>query len=170
MRGRATRHSNAGLLAGGVANCIGGCLRSLAATEGDLARQGLAFRAQERCADLNCSEFDTCVGKALVGEEALMKAPPLSPKAAAAQCIKICGKEKECSPDRYAKRPGGHRACLSSCEQVWIAPTDQMAIKRVLLQRTLSCLPQPCDRFEACVRKEIVPERPDDKGHDQLVR
>lgn len=145
-----------GTARGNVTNCVGGCLAALSAKEGDLARHAVGFRAQEKCADVLCAEFETCVGKALVGQKALAAAPAISPKEAAARCARMCDKERTCAPERHKERPGGHRSCLVSCEQRWISPTDQMALERVFMMRTLPCLEKPCGAFEECVRKGIM--------------
>lgn len=146
-----------GSASGSVSMCVEACLNSLAAKAANpLAEQGLAFRAQERCADLACSQYETCVGKALLGEKALAASPPLAKVDATPRCERLCVKEQECHPQRFEQRPGGMPTCVGSCEQVLINPTDAMAPHRAMMNKTFTCIDEPCEKFEQCVRDAVL--------------
>lgn len=146
-----------GTARGNVAACIGACQTAVKAEAGtDEARSGNGFRAQDKCADEPCKSFDGCVGRALIGEEALSKAPPISAKDAEPRCEVLCRKELECHPKEAEKRPGGAAACIQSCLQVMINPTESMAVQRVLMNKSYNCRDKPCDVFEQCVREGVL--------------
>jgi len=146
-----------GTARGNVSACISACSQAVKAAPGsDEARSGNGFRAQEHCADEPCNAFDACVGKALVGEEALSKAPPISAKAAQPICEALCAKELECHPKEAEKRPGGAATCIQSCIQVMINPTEAMAVQRVLMNKSYECREKACDAFEPCVRDGVL--------------
>ena len=145
-----------GTASGSVAACVTACLASLEATDGDGKQQAIGFRAQERCADKACNLFEDCVGRVLVGERALAEAPPLSPNEAAQRCDRLCKKEQECSPERFSQRPGGMSTCLSTCANMLISPADDIAVRRVLMNKAYGCLDKPCDEFQPCVQSAMT--------------
>ena len=146
-----------GTARGNVSACIGACQTAVKAEAGtDEARSGNGFRAQDTCADQPCNTFDACVGRALIGEEALSKAPPISAKEAQPKCETLCAKELECHPKEAEKRPGGAATCIQSCLQVLINPTEAMAVQRVLMNKSYDCRDRACDAFEECVREGVL--------------
>ena len=145
-----------GTARGSVTDCVGECLGIMRAGDAAPTEKVGAYRAQERCADVACKVFEGCVGKALLGERALAAAPAVSPAEADSRCKRLCAKEKECHPARLAARPEGLKSCISSCVQVFINPTEQVASQRLLMNRVLGCLDKPCPEFEICARRPLA--------------
>ena len=144
-----------GTARGAVSACVSACLEALKGTTDDARRTAVGFRAQERCADRACGEFDTCVGHALLGEQALSDSPPVAPDSAQARCQQLCNKEKECDPERFAQRPGGMRSCMGTCVAVLVSPEEAQAVRRVLMTRSIGCIDKPCADFKACVQAAV---------------
>jgi hypothetical protein len=149
-----------GTAGGNVTACVETCQRVLKATEGDEARLALGFRAQEQCADLACSQFDQCVGKALIGEKMLAEHPSLAPDTAEAMCRALCDQEKKCHSQAFERRPGGMAGCLVACKSVLINPSADMALNRAVMSHTHGCLTDDCSAFEVCVRKGFTQTDP----------
>ncbi len=143
-----------GTAKGAVSACVGACLIALKAPRENKAAliTAAGFYAQEKCADLKCSDFGECVSRKLVGEKALAAAPPIAKNEAVPRCEKLCHKEMECDAETFAQRPGGMRSCKSTCEAVLTSPQDTLAVQRVVMNKTYDCIDKPCDGFDACVK------------------
>lgn len=143
---------------GGVVVCVGGCMEALRAdpkTSPDLAVTALGFLAQEKCADVRCTDFKGCLAKALAGEQAMAAAPAIARNAARALCQKLCAKEEDCQHGEQ-KRISGVQECLDTCEAVQVSPQPDMAAERVLMGHALGCVEKPCEEFAACARAAML--------------
>ena len=149
---------------GSAAACIDACLAALAATDPEGQRDALAFRAQERCADVACDAYSACVSKAVVGEAAAAKAPPMAPEDAKGVCKKLCDKEQLCKPEVAAGRPGGMSTCLGTCVNQLVSTEDDAAVQRVLMKAAYECIDKPCEEFDPCVHEKVVPTPPEGKA------
>ena len=124
------------------------------ATTGDDAERARAYRAQDRCADRLCQDFEPCVQRAVLGDQAVKASPALPEEEADQRCAVICAKEKACSPETFQQRRRGMSSCLEVCRHTMTSSNKNAGVSRVMLYRTWACRDAECDKLTDCLRRK----------------